>query len=276
MSVPAFAGLRFGEELLTRPPVGGIDVEATLEHFAIITYAVPVARVQPHIHPRYELDSYPGLDGEPLVWVSVVPFEDQDFHFVRAPGLRFRFGQTNYRTYVRDRANGERAVWFFGASLDSWSVLIPRHLWQLPWHHGRIRFDCAYDHAAGRYSRYRMMTTSDWAPVGLELTDTGLLVAALDGFAEAEAALVALTHPLTGVFYRRDGALGSYRIWHDRLACTAGRVVTARFGLLDRLGLVPYAVQAAPHSVLIQRRTAFTIYLPPQRLRPLPSRTLVP
>ena len=66
-----------------------------------------------------------------------------------------------------------------------------------------------------------------------------------------------------GVFHRRDGHLGTYSIWHDKLRCTAGHVVKARIGLFDRLGIVPFAEQSKPHSVLIQHRTEFTIFLPP-------------
>jgi hypothetical protein len=110
-----------------------------------------------------------------------------------------------------------------------------------------------------------MTTVSDWAPVELELGDTGAPVVALDGVPDVESGLAVLTHPLTGVYYRRDGRLGTYRIWHDRLRCTSGRVVRARIGLFDRLGLVPYTEQDRPHSVLLQHRTEFTIYLPPGR-----------
>jgi hypothetical protein len=260
-----FTGLTFSDELLTRPPLSRRDVQATLEHFSIISYAVPAERVRPHVHPAFNLDCLAGPDGQPLVWVSMVPFEDQDFHFVALPRLKFRFGQTNYRTYVIDRSTGHRAVWFFGTTLDSWSVLVPRYAWKLPWHRGRVRFDCEYDVTSGHYTRYRMTTRSHWAPVELELEDSGAPVTALDGLPDLEAGLVVLTHPLTGVYYRRDGKLGTYCIWHDRLRCTVGHVVHARIGLFDRLGFVPYAEQLRPHSVLIQHRTEFTIYLPPGR-----------
>ena len=45
-----FAGLTFTDDLLTRPTVSAFDVEATLEHFAIVSYAVPPDRVRPHVH----------------------------------------------------------------------------------------------------------------------------------------------------------------------------------------------------------------------------------
>ncbi len=258
------ANLRFTEDMLTCPPVRGRDVKATLEHFAIVSYAVPPDRVRPYVDPQFDLDCFPGTEGEPLVWVSMVPFEDQDFRFAAMPWLRFRFGQTNYRTYVIDRSTNRRAVWFFGTTLDSWTVAVPRHLWKLPWHRGRIQFDCSYDPNAARYTRYGMTTKSDWGPVDLVLSDSGEPITALDGFPNLDAGLVALTHPLIGVFHRRDGKLGTYSIWHDKLRCTAGHVVKARIGLFDRLGIVPFAEQSKPHSVLIQHRTEFTIFLPPK------------
>lgn len=264
MSDAAFAGLAFTRELLSRPTVSSFDVEATLQHFAIVSYAIPPERVLPHIDPAFDLDCFTGSSGQPLVWVSMVPFEDQDFRFVCARWLKFRFGQTNYRTYVIHRDTGKRAVWFFGTTLDSWTVSIPRHLWKLPWHRGHVRFDCAYDPDSRKYTRYRMTTTSDWAPVEIDLEDLGTPVTTLNGLNNFDAAMVVLTHPLLGVFHCRDGRLGTYHIWHDRLQCTEGRVNSARIGLFDRLGLVPYAEQSKPHSVLIQNRTEFTIYLPPR------------
>ena len=142
--------------------------------------------------------------------------------------------------------------------------MIPRYLWKLPWHRGRIAFDCAYDSTQQRYTHYRMTTKSDWAPVELELEDSGKPVSELSGCDDLEAALVILTHPLFGVFYRRDGSLGSYSIWHDRLQLSSGRCLQARFGLFDRLRVEPFAEQIKPHSVLIQPMTEFTIYLPPR------------
>lgn len=264
--------IRFTPELLQRPRVGGIDVVTTLRHFAIVTYAVDPERVQPHVDPRFELECFPGSPAASQVdaagsraLVSMVPFEDRDFCFVRMPWPKFRFGQTNYRTYVIDRETGKRAVWFFGTTLDSLTVNIPRFIWRLPWHPGHMEFDCEFNQEEHRYRKYRMTTQAKWAPVELELEDTGRPVTELEGWSDLESAWVILTHPLLGVFYRRDRKLGTYRIWHDRLKMTEGRCVKARIGLFDRLGIVPFADQSNPHSVLLQHETEFTIYLPPHR-----------
>lgn len=252
--------------MLARPRVGGIDAISGLEHFAIVTYAIPPGRLRPHVHERFDLDTIT-VDGEERALISVVPFMDRDFRFIRMPFPRWRFGQTNYRAYVFDRETGRRLVWFFGTTLDSWTVTIPRFVWKLPWHRAHMRFDCDYDAVAGRYSRYELNAESDWAPLHLVLEDSGAVVTELPGFEPLEAGEVALTHPLKGAFYRRDGELGGYDVWHERLRLTRGSVLSAEIVLFERLGLVSREEQKRPHSVMMRPLTEFTIYLPPSRIR---------
>lgn len=249
----------------TRPHLGGIDVASTLRNFAIVTYAVEPERLRPYVHERFQLDCIETDDG-PRALVSVVPFEDRDFRFVRLPQFRFSFGQTNYRAYVVDRRTSRRCVWFMGTTLGSWAVVIPRLVWRLPWHRGEVRFECRWDEAQSRYVRYRVTTRAGWAPLTLDLGDTGLPPAHLPGFADLRAAYTVLTHPLRGFYRRQDGALGTYSVWHQRMRPTVGTVRSAEVGLLDRLGLVSRGEQRQPHSVLIQRDIEFAIRLPPRRV----------
>ena len=254
--------LEFNPELLRRPTATGIDAVTTLRHFAIITYAVSPQRLRPLIDERFELDCI-DVNGVPKALLSVVPFEDQDFRAAALPSPRWRFGQTNYRIYIRDRA-GRRAVWFLGTVLGSWAVALPRYVWRLPWHYGRFAFRCAED-SSGLYSSYAIETESQWAPARLELIHEPSASLSFPGFPNLETALVVLTHPLTGYYTRRDGRVGTYSVWHERLTPQAGRVRVAQFGLLDRLGLVPLSEQSRPYSVLIQPKTEFLVRLPPRR-----------
>jgi hypothetical protein len=80
---------RFTDALLSRPPVSRCDAIATLRHFAIISYAVDPEKVRPHVHPRFDLDSFIESANGPRVLVSMVPFEDQDFHFAGARWVPF-------------------------------------------------------------------------------------------------------------------------------------------------------------------------------------------
>jgi uncharacterized protein YqjF (DUF2071 family) len=203
--------------------------------------------------------------------VSVVTFIDQDFRFVVCPWFTRSFGQTNYRAYVQDTETGEHAAWFFGTCLDSVSVAVPRFAWRLPWHRAHMDFACQYDRAAGRYATYVVRTRSTWAPAHLAIEDSGNPPDQIAGVSNLEAGLVFLTHPLRGYFFRQDGALGTYAIWHDRAKLTLGTIQEARYPLLQRLGLVEEGSKSDIHSVLLQPGIEFTIYLPPSKVRQAPS-----
>jgi hypothetical protein len=210
---------------------------------------IPIAKR--HLHPRFEpvcLDA----GGARRALVSVVTFLDRDFRFVAFPWFTRSFGQTNYRAYVTDTKTGEHVAWFFGTCLASPSVMVPRNIWQLPWHHARMHFDCRYDSRARRYARYAVRTESRWSPGQLALEDLGTPPERLTGISNVEAGLVLLTHPMKGYFFRRDRALGSYAIWHDRTAPTNGTVIEASYPLLERLELVKDGDLQNIHGVLIQ------------------------
>src|SRR5262249_23038315 len=134
------------------------------------------------------------------------------------------------------------------------------------WHRARMEFECRYDAANIRYGTYSVKTRSNWSPGSLAISDTGQPPRALPGVTNLEAGLVFLTHPLRGYFFRRDGALGSYSIWHGRTTPTVGIVREARYPLLQRLDLIEEGRVDDIHSVLIQPAIDFTIYLPPRRV----------
>lgn len=258
--------LTFTPEMLTRPDPGRSGAETTLQHFAIVTYFVDPTLLKRQLHPRFEPLRVRAADGSERGLVSVVTFFDRDFRFTRWPRAVRSFGQTNYRAYVIDRTTGEHVAWFFGTCVDSATVAIPRYIWKLPWHRARMSFECHYDAAATRYASYRVSTTSRWAPGDLDVEDRGLAPTALAGFPDLETALVVLTHPLQGFYFRRDGGLGSYRIWHQRMQTTEGRLLKAKYPLLSEYGLVPVGDVRNVQSVLLQREIPFTIYLPPRRV----------
>lgn len=257
--------LRFEDFLHPRPEPRGIDVVCKLQHFAIITYAVDSSRFEGLFPERFKLDTV-RIDGEEKGLISVVPFVDVDFTSAVVPFPKFKMGQTNYRIYIVDSETGERCVWFLGTTLDSWTVIIPRYLWNLPWYSGSVRFSCDVDEASGRYKSYHMVTRAKWAPAEVALSQPDAQDLELEGFPDTETGLVFLTHPLAGFYYRRDGKLGTYRVWHERLKVVPAKLERARFGLLERSGIVTLEEQQCPHSVLLEPVNEFTIYLPPRVL----------
>ena len=257
--------LCFDDVLNDRPEPKGIDVLCGLKHFSIITYAVPVERFSGIFPSRFKLDTVV-VDGEEKGLISVVPFLDVDFTSAVFPFPKFTMGQTNYRIYIVDTETGEKCVWFLGTVLDSWTLAIPRYLWNLPWHRGRVEFDCQFNQESGLYSKYAMKTESNWAPASVSLEQTATGVCSFPGFPDTESALVYLTQPLAGFYHRRDGKLGAYRVWHKKLEVKPASMVSAKFGLLSDLGIVESAEQNDPYSVLIDPLNEFTIYLPPKVL----------
>lgn len=261
MITPVIMPLPFGEVLIERPRPRGIDAVCQLHHFAIITYAVDPQRFARQIPGRFKLVEVE-INGRAHALLSVVPFLDVDFTSAVLPFPKFRMGQTNYRIYIVDTVTGERGVWFLGTTLDSWTVSIPRHIWKLPWHPGQITFDCKFDPQTGKYAQSRMRTDAAWGPAEVELSQSTEPPLCLPGFPDIESGLVYLTHPLVSFYHRRDGRVGTYRVWHDRLMVQAASLVTAQFGLLSRTGLVSAEEQQSPHSILVQPIVEFTIFLP--------------
>ena len=156
-----YAGLL--RQRLRPRPLGRWDVVSTLEHFALITYAAPLQKLASIIpRDRYEVARFQ-INGEACGLISAVPFVDADFRFERiAPWAKFRFGQTNHRAYVSDKATGQPAVWFFGTTLGSPLVQFARALWRIPWHQARYKIDCRFDGALGHHTRFEYKVESDW------------------------------------------------------------------------------------------------------------------
>lgn len=249
--------------VLEQPKPTGIDVRCGLKHFSIITYAAPARRFKGLFPERFKLDTVV-INGQEMGLISVVPFIDVDFTSAVFPFPKFTMGQTNYRIYIIDQHTGERCVWFLGTTLDSWTLAIPRLLWNLPWHRGKVEFDCIFNESTGLYEKYHMQTQSDWAEAQVELAQSAEESLAFPGFPDTESALVYLTHPLAGFYFRRDGKLGTYRVWHKELNVKPATLLTANFKLLTDMNLVTETEQLSPYSVLIEPINEFTIYLPPQ------------
>jgi hypothetical protein len=254
------------EQRLRKQRAGLLTVQTKLVHFALVTYAVPSELLALHIPTdRFEVVEF-NINGQPRALVSAVPFLDYDFRFHYFPLMSFQFGQTNYRAYVKDKHTGDHCVWFFGTTLGSGVVNIPRSLWRIPWHRAHYSMDMAYDAEEGRYTRYHMRAKSYFGEMRLLLDDTGTLPIQIEGFESASAMTYILTHPVTGFYYGLDGRLGSYSVWHDVLQLTQAHTHYAYFGVFDRLGLLTREEMLNPLSVLVCPYTDFTVLLPPKRL----------
>ncbi len=245
-----------------RPRLRGLDATTTLRDFALVTFVVDPARLTTLLPAELPPEVRRLDDGREAAFVSAVSFRDIDFRFAIAPLARASFFQTNYRAYVRG-PDGRRAVFFFGTTLDSPLVVLPRIMWRMPWHGGRTRIESAWD-VDGRCATYSHRSTGSWGAADLELEGTGVPMGRLDGFVDTDDAAVVLTHPLDGFFRRRNGELGRYSVWHERLRPQLGIARAATYAVFQEAGLLSRG--AMPHSVLLQRSVEFDVLLPPTRV----------
>ncbi len=225
-----------------------------------MTYDIDPDALSALLPPWIEPDVVALADGRRRALVSAVSFRDVDFRFRLAPFVRLGMLQTNYRAYVR--AGGERAVWFLGSTLTSRSVEVPRRLWSMPWHRVDATLEATWDGAT--CTRWRSTVSGSWGGMDVEVEGTDEPMGTLDGMAdEAETARL-LTHPLAGYYRRLDGRVAGYRVWHAPMRPARGRLVRGRYDALEQAGLV--VAGQTPHSVLLERRSDFIVYLPPRLL----------
>lgn len=240
------------------------DVSSELRSFSITSYDCAPEALARHLPLGFEPELVT-LGGAPRALVSAVSFVNTSFHVGFAPFVRLTCAQTNYRAYVR--RDGVSAVWFFGTSLGSRFVALPRYAWRLPWHHVRVTCDAEW-----RGEHLVQLSWRGSAPEGEErlvARGTGETLATLPGFDDPVAARRVLTHPMTGYLRRRDGKIATYGVSHAWLDMEVAVASDARHEVFERVGVVEPG--QAPHSVLVQRATHFVVLLPPRLLRPQPG-----
>lgn len=251
------------QRLESRTSRSRLDANTLLEHFALISYAVPIERIEKLIPTPFKLWTYKKAEQEYAI-VSAVPFLDKDFCFPKlVPFAKFQFSQTNFRTYIIDTRTGEMSAWFFSTILGSSTYLIPNKLWKMPWHFGRYVFEYAKE--KGIYTNYKMTIKSHIGDAQIDIVDTGKKVELLEGFSSLEEQAFVLTHPVKGFYHRTDKTLGTYQIWHPEMHLTSCTVNHLYFGLFEKLGLLTKEEMMMPHSVLILPEIEFDVLLPPRK-----------
>jgi len=236
-------------------------VASILSNFALINYALPAKRLRPHIHPRFEISEFE-IQGKKQALLSVVPFLDEAFYFENFMSfMKFRFPQTNYRVYVIDSETGEDVVWFFGTILGSIWHQIPLYLWRMPWYFGK--FETKFEQKNGIYTHFEFQTQAKRANLQVKISDTGETISEIEGFSDLDEMRLILTHPVQGFYYRTDGKLGTYRIWHDEMDIRKAIGLSLYFEWLERLELLNQEEMKDPHSIFICPEILFKVELPP-------------
>lgn len=257
-----------------RPPRRWHHASTRLEHCLRVVYRADPVAVRRAVAPGFEPSVFRFDDGSTAALVCAVAFVNHGFAFRCLPWLRVSGGQIDYAAY--GSMAGERGVWFFGSSLDSRFVLLPRLAWRMPVHFDRVRVE-------GDAGRVRVTSTGSWGTSSCDVEVTGTVVGRLDGFGDADATTEILSVPVVGWFARRSWrpwrrsirpdhsraeapAVARFSVWHDGEAAQACVVRHARFSVLEDLGLVGPADE--PHAALFHPHIDFDVHTPPRRQPP--------
>ncbi|MER5420058.1 DUF2071 domain-containing protein [Streptosporangium roseum] len=238
----------------SRPRPRWYHAETDLDDFAIVSYRVPAGAVARLLPAGFAPVEFTFADGGTAALVSAVAFRDRDFHFRFCPPLAINCGQINYRAYVT--AGGRAGVWFFGTSLDHPLVAVPERLWGMPWHRTPIEIAADWDATPATWR----LSAGD---ARCEAAELATPPSRIDGFTGESHWMSMLTHPTVGWYRHRDGHTGTYSVWHPPMRPRHFAVVSARFGVFERLGLT--TPESVPHSILAQWRLHFDIHTPPRR-----------
>jgi hypothetical protein len=245
-----------------KPTENLLTVASTLLHFSIVSYLVEPTALRKHVPPEYELYTLV-IDGKKWGLVSAVSFVNKNFRFKNLfPFLQSKFGQTNYRVYIKDK-KGENSVWFLGTGLGSSLVHLPRLFWKMPWFHARYATHVNHPETC---MPYNMQIKTKHQISQVDLTEDEIPQFTWEGFSSREEALLVLTHPVTGYFKRNDGRVSRYGVWHSRMDVKTARPGNIYFEKFEHWGLLTRADMLRPYSVLITPSIHFQVYLPPRKL----------
>ena len=260
--------MNFAEELenriADRSQRSLLDVKTRLEHFSLISYKVPISRIEHLIPSRFKLWTFK-TEGIEYALVSAVPFMDTDFSFYRIFKYpKFKFYQTNFRTYVIDQETGKNCAWFFGTTLGSLTSLIPKLRWKMPWQYGSFKFQ--FELNKKQYLKYEMEFKSKQGAGIANIKSSKNEMKLLEGFKSIDEQYLILTHPVTGYYFKRNKSLGTYDLWHPKMELFIGEPINLYFELFENLGLLTRDEMQAPHSILITPSIDFDILLPPREI----------
>ena len=254
-----------GNRVVNRLSRSCMDVNTQLVHFAIISYKVPVERIEHLIPKPFKLWTY--IENEKkYALISAVPFKDKDFSFYRISRFpKFNFFQTNFRAYIINERDNSYSAWFFGTTLGSITAIIPKKLWKMPWEYAKYK--CNFKQNKDHYLEYKMDFKSKFGDGNIDIESTGNTVKLLDGFKNMEEQVHILTHPIIGYYNMHQGDIGTYEIWHPEIDLKEAKSNLLYFELFEKLGLLSKSEMMNPHSVLITPKIEFDILLPPKKMK---------
>lgn len=240
-----------------------LDVHTQLQHFAIITYQLPISRLKGIVPSPFKIWTFVE-DGIEYGLISAVTFKIKNFSFYKiSKNPKFNFFQTDFRTYIFDERSQNHAIWFLGTTLGSYAYIIPRRIWKMPCQFGT--FDFQHQIKDCQYLKYHMTFQSKQGEGHVEIKSSNHEMKILKGFTSIDQQTYILTHPITGYYSMSEKTIGSYEIWHPKMQITEGISFNLYFEFFEKLKLLSKTEMNHPHSILMSPEIKFRVLLPPNK-----------
>lgn len=229
-------------------------IDMILKHVLYLSYEMPAAALRPFVPAVLSL----ATAGNDRAFVSIVMLQCCNVHGSWLPFPRFSYAQMNLRTYVKDPATGEQAVYFLRSAVTSPLVSVMTRTIGIPWEQAALDLkvfprqaenDLSYD-VTGNWQGDILMRVG-----GLES-----LPVAMPPFVTTEEAIRFLLLPMTG-FFGRDSVKG-FHIAHPALHPQTLKLREIKLPLVSDMAVLKEKDLMCPHSVLYVPEASFRIYLP--------------
>ncbi len=229
-----------------------------VQNFALITHAIPAARLRPHVPKRFKLESFLSESGEEMAFISSSSFCNRQIHWSLSRYPAHDFDQSTFRTYVTHR--GRRGSYFFGTYVSTVLSFGGQVLVAANTRLARFDVDIEMDPAGG-YAFY-----SSWARAGDEELQFELaardIPQAKHPFASGNEHAQFITYRLHGFARPPLGGVTYGPIEHRHMDPWSGHLRRGRFDFWERMGVLSADEFLHPHSVLVEPSVRFTLHPP--------------
>lgn len=250
---------RLGSDARTvRDDPTALRAEVWVRDFALVTYRVPPARLQGLVPTWLQPQTVDDPSGRTWALVSASSFLNDDLGWAGGPSPRICAHQATFRTYVR--RGDDVGAYFFSSYLGTTTSTLLQRLGLADSRRATFHVDVERT-PDGAYRTYRSEMDADDGRAVLHVTATEP-PPATPPFASGDDHVRFITHRLHGWSTTLAGVVVDAQVEHPEMAAYGGRLLEGRFPALDRLGLVPFAEQADPYSVLVSPGTRFELLAP--------------
>jgi hypothetical protein len=234
-------------------------IDMILNHVLYLTYEIPADTLRPFVPMPLALATV----GERRAFISIVLLQCCNVHASWLPFPRFNYAQMNLRTYVKDPATDEQAVYFLRSAVTSPLVSAMTRAIGIPWE--QIVLDLKVT-PEKEENNLNYAVTGNWqGDIRIHAGELQSLPVATPPFSATEDAIRFLLLPMTG-FFGKDRVKG-FHIAHSALHPRTLQLREIQVPFLSYMPPLRATDLQCPHSVFYVPEASFRIYLPARKVR---------